>query len=161
MTTRSCRPSSSPPRPVWLTRRIKAPGPWVPDFNGLAPAASGTVGLPDLSIRPAADNFGVCFTGYVNAPADGDYTFYLHADSGALLRVHDMVVIDDASAPSGAEQSGLTHLRAGLHPIRLYYRHQTGTATLDFAWSGPGFSRRPFKAEDLSMGSRAVQAKPQ
>ena len=134
--------------------------PWLPDFNGLAQVSTGTVTFPDLSIRPAADNFGVCFTGYVSAPADGDYTFYLTADSGALLRIHDMVVIDDASAPSGGEHTGLVHLQAGLHPIRLYYRHQTGIATLDFAWSGPGFAPRPLKAGDLRVDRGPASAKP-
>jgi arylsulfatase A-like enzyme len=169
--------NDSAPRPydgdlVPAARAQTAPGlaystykgawPWVPDFNGLTPASTGTVTFPDLSVRPAADNFGASFTGYVNAPADGDYTFYLKADSGALLRIHDMVVIDDASVPSGGvEQSGLAHLKAGLHPIRLYYRHQTGTAALDFAWSGPGFARRPLKAGDLRVDSGTAPAKSQ
>jgi arylsulfatase A-like enzyme len=125
--------------------------PWVPDFNGLTPASIGRATFPDLSVRPSADNFGLFFTGCLNAPADGDYNFFLSDDSGALLRIHDMVVIDDASAPSGgAEQTGLVHLKAGLHPIRLYYRHTRGPANLHLEWSGPGFARRALKDGDLS-----------
>jgi len=132
----------------------KGEWPWVPDFNGLTPASKGTVTFPDLSIRPSADNFGIFFTGYVNAPVDGDYNFYLTDDSGALLRIHDMVVVDDASAPSGGvEQTGLAHLKAGLHPIRLYYRHGSGPSTLHLEWSNPTFARRELKAGDLCVNS--------
>jgi len=60
----------------------------------------------------------------------------------------------------GVEQTGVAHLQAGLHPIRLYYRHGTGTAKLDFAWSGPNFTRRALKAGDLRIDSASAHAKP-
>jgi hypothetical protein len=117
--------------------------PWVPDFETLKSVASGVEGRPDLSKRTRDDNVGMFFTGFLNAPRDGDYTFYLEADTGALLRIHDATVIDaDFGYVGGQEVSGGIRLRAGLHSFRLYYaRGSKGTPSLKFSWSGPGIAK--------------------
>jgi arylsulfatase A-like enzyme len=130
--------------------------PWLPDFAELHASTHGVVASPAALPRPAAPAYGLYFTGYLNAPADGNYTLYLASDSGALLRVHDMQVIDADSRPAGeAEKTGLMHLKAGLHPFRLYYRHTGGAEKLTFAWSGPNFARRPLQAGDLQTDQPA------
>ena len=115
---------------------------WVPEFRDLAPTANGTTTVPTVSVRPADDHFGLLFTGYVQIPAAGNYTFYLNSDTGADLFLHDGHVIADDADHSGAATSSAVNLTAGFHPFRLYYRHATGTRTLSLEWSGPGIGRQ-------------------
>lgn len=117
--------------------------PWVPDLETLKPAASGTAARPDLGKRTRDDNVGLLFRGYLRIPRDGDYTFYLEADTGALLRIHDATVIDaDFGYAGGQEVKGSIQLKAGLHPFRLYYARRTeGKPLLNLSWNGPGIGR--------------------
>ena len=149
------RPNSSAPRPYDQELVPAVPGvavvpgiewkayegsyPWVPDLEILPSAARGTAEHPDLGKRTRDNDIGMLFSGYLDVPQDGDYTFYLHADTGALLRIHDATVIDaDFGYIGGEEASGSIRLQAGLHPFRLYYARRTkGKPSLDLAWSGP------------------------
>jgi arylsulfatase A-like enzyme len=121
---------------------FKGTWPWVPEFGAMQPAHSGHAAGLDLSVRPSDDNFGIAFSGFIAVPADGEYTFYLRSDSGALLRLHEATVIDDDFNHSGAEISGRIRLEAGAHPFRLYYRHGSGPRLLKLAYSGPGLKRQ-------------------
>jgi hypothetical protein len=118
--------------------------PWVPDLEALAAAASGSASHPDLSCRRRENEIAVLFSGYIDAPKDGDYTFYLSADTGAFLRIHDAAAIDaDFNYKSGAELSGAVKLKAGLHPFHLYYaRSGRASPFLSFAWKGPGIPKQ-------------------
>ena len=98
---------------------------WVPDFEILNAAVSGTEARPDLSKR-MRNHMGMFFSGYLIVPRDGDYTFYLTTDTGAVFRIHDATVIDaDFGYTGGTEVSGSMRLRKGLHPFRLYYLRRT------------------------------------
>ena len=165
MVLQARRPNESAPRPYDNELVPAAPGvavakgvewkayegdyPWVPDLATLHPVASGVADRPDLSQRPRDNDIGMLFTGYLSVPQDGDYTFYLEADTGGLLRIHDATVIDaDFGYPGGKEVSGSIRLRAGLHPFRLYYaRRNKGTPSLELAWSGPQIAKTAIPAE--------------
>lgn len=112
--------------------------PWVPDVDMLSAASTGRVAGLDISIRPRETNYAVAYSGYINVPTDGDYTFYLRTDAGALFRIHDATVIDDDFTHTGNEVSANIRLKAGPHPFRLIYRHATGPTILDLKYSGPG-----------------------
>jgi hypothetical protein len=123
--------------------------PWVPDLETLSSVATGTTTQPDLQPRTRDNNIGMLFTGYLNIPKDGNYTFYLAADTGALLRIHDATVIDaDYGYTSGKERSSNIRLQAGLHPFRLYYgRRDQGKPMLNFSWSGQGITKETVPAD--------------
>lgn len=118
--------------------------PWVPDFEILNPVASGVANDPDLKKRTRDNDIGLFFTGYLNIPTNGDYTFYLEADSGAVLKIHDATVIDaDFGYVGGREMSGSVRLQEGLHRFRLYYaRRNSGTPSLKLSWSGPNIPKQ-------------------
>ena len=165
------RPNSSTPRPY--DRELVPASPavpvadgvewqafegdylWVPDFETLSAVAHGTEKSPDLTKLTRATDAGLFFTGYLDIPHDGDYTFYLRADTGALLRIHDATVIDaDFGYRPGSEVGGSIRLQAGLHPFRLYYRHQQKTTPLlKFYWSGPGIEKEVIPARAFKCGS--------
>ena len=144
-----------PPRPPTGTT---APGlcfasfngtwPWVPDFRELPPVAEGVASTPDLANRPGDDHFGMHYEGWLQVPSAGDYTFYLNADLGAHLWIHDSHLID-GDEMNGVELSAATKLAAGLHPIRIYYTHRSGSRSLSLDWSGPGIAREPIPASAL------------
>lgn len=125
--------------------------PWVPQFDTLTPTASGNALSLDLSVRPRDADVGLLFTGYIAAPADGEYTFTLTADTGALLRIHNATVIDaDFGHAPGAPVSGTIRLQAGRHPFRLAYaRRTTGAPAMSLHWTGPGIADQPVPATAL------------
>jgi arylsulfatase A-like enzyme len=122
--------------------------PWVPDFANLTSVAQGVATGIDLAVRTRDYNIGLLFTGYINVPDDGNYTFYLTADTRAFLRLHDASVIDaDFGYTGGTERSGTIKLAAGRHPIRLSYaRGSGGTPALTLKWSGPGIAKQSIPA---------------
>jgi len=118
--------------------------PWVPELSALTATSSGITNRPTIAVRPRDNDVGVLFTGYLNIPTDGAYTFYMTADTGAFLRIHDAILIDeDYGYTGGTELSSTIPLKAGMHPFRLYYaRRSSGVPTLTLAWSGPSISKQ-------------------
>ena len=141
--------------------------PWVPDFDALTPVRTGRAAGLDLSIRTRQEHPGMRFSGFLKAPADGAYTFYLTSDSGAHLWLHDAHVIGDVMQDDINSQplsgSGSIFLKTGLHPIRIFYRHGAGQSLsrLDLEYSGPGIPRQPVPMSAFCAADGAQsEAKP-
>ncbi len=129
--------------------------PWAPDFSGATPAASGETTGPDLSVRTRDNHIGLSFEGYIQIPAAGSYTFYLTSDTGAFVRLHEFQLIDaDFGYTGGSERSsGAVPLAAGLHPVRIHYRHAEAAGhTLTLQWEGPGIVKQPVPAANFRIG---------
>jgi arylsulfatase A-like enzyme len=120
--------------------------PWVPDFTELAPVVSGSATGIDLSVRTRDDNIGIVYSGYIAVPESGAYSFHLSSDSGALLRIHDAVIVDNDFTHDGTEKSGSINLRKGLHPIRISYAHTNGAHALDLQCSRALSAKQPVPA---------------
>ena len=118
--------------------------PYVAKLETLPSHLSGTLPLPEPSQLAKDDVTAVFFSGFIDAPADGNYTFSIAADTGALLRLHEATVLDaDFNYKGGAEASGSILLKAGKHPFSLDYVHGKGTAPmLNLMWSGPGIQKQ-------------------
>ncbi|MDB6122210.1 MAG: sulfatase [Pedosphaera sp.] len=116
--------------------------PWVPDVAMLTTASTGHVAGLDLTVRTRETNYAIEYTGFIRLQTDGDYTFYLNTDAGALLRLHDATVIDDDFTHTNGEVSAGIKLKAGLHPLRLIYRHISGTNLLSLKYSGPNIAKQ-------------------
>lgn len=123
---------------------------WVPETATLTPSTTGTALNPDLSKRTQDENFLLEFTGFISVPTDGSYNFEMTTDSavttnssGGMLWIHDANVIEDDFNHNGAPSTGTMRLAAGLHPIRILYKHATGTRDLVLRYSGSGISLRP------------------
>ena len=131
----------------WRTFTQKLP--WVAKLDDLKPASSGTRADLALNLPRSADS--VLFTGYIEAPADGEYTFHLTANTGALLRLHEATVVDaDFGHSDGSEVCGAIRLQAGRHPFRLYYHRGSAAApALKLQWSNATFSKQEVPASAL------------
>ena len=85
----------------------------------------------------AADNFHVCWSGYLRADYSEWYTFTALADDGVRLWIGDQLVIDNWDAASPGGELGEKTLEAGKwYGIRLEYFEGVGTADVMLQWSG-------------------------
>ncbi|MCU0748605.1 MAG: sulfatase-like hydrolase/transferase [Akkermansiaceae bacterium] len=119
--------------------------PWVPDWSTQTSVATGNVPTPNPSVRTRADHIGLHFSGYIQIPTEGTYTFHLTTDTGAFIRIHDAQLLDaDFGYTAGTEKpSGTIPLKAGYHPIRIDYRHATAaTHSFNLQWEGPGIAKQ-------------------
>ncbi len=62
-----------------------AEGEVLPDFSRLTAVKSGSVSNFDLGVIYRNDHVGLEFTGFLQVPRDGLYTFYLTSDDGSKL----------------------------------------------------------------------------
>lgn len=60
-------------------------GEVLPDFNQLEPVKTGVVSNFDLSVIPQSEHVGLEFTGCLQVPQTGLYTFFLTSDDGSRL----------------------------------------------------------------------------
>ncbi|HTI98436.1 MAG TPA: PA14 domain-containing protein [Dongiaceae bacterium] len=99
-------------------------------------------GSPDASI--SVDHFTVRWTGTVQPPLTGTYTFYTTTDDGVRLWVNDQLVIDSWVDQGPTEHSGSIALVAQQHyNIRMEYYENGGGAQASLSWS------TPLQAEDI------------
>lgn len=112
--------------------------PWLPEFRNLTPVNSGDTPNITTSVLSSNNDAGATFEAYISVPTTGTYTFQLAADSSCHLWLHDAHVIDNDYNFTATKSSNPVYLSAGLHPIRLYYHHRSGTAALALQYSGPG-----------------------
>jgi arylsulfatase A-like enzyme len=120
----------------------KGPWPWVPDFDAWKPVSTGKSAGLDTTHLPLGGEAGLRFTGFIEVPQEGDYTFFLRSDSGAQMWLHEAHLIDDDFNHNGGEVSASIRLAAGRHPLRLFYRHKPGNVCLLLKYSGPGLEKQ-------------------
>ena len=130
--------------------------PWIPNFDDLTPVATGKLenGI-DLSVLPtSAPESGLLFTGYLQIPTTGLWDFELQSDSGAFLRIHDVMVVDDDFNHDGSPATGKLLLEKGLHPFRIYYKNSKPTQpSLNLKWRGPNHELEEIPASALFTAS--------
>jgi|GEM_PF-38599 len=102
-------------------------GDWenLPDFSKLTPVKKGTV--PNFNYQSASDSstyFGIVYTGFLNIPEDGDYTFFISSDDGSRLLINKKEVVRNDGAHSMEEVSGKINLKKGTHPFTVEYFQQ-------------------------------------
>ncbi|MBD3346471.1 MAG: DUF5060 domain-containing protein [Chitinivibrionales bacterium] len=114
-------------------------GTWtmLPDFGTLTAANSGTMNSFDISSFISL-NYGVVFTGYVDVPQDGEYTFTTSSNDGTKLYIGDSLIVDNDGTHVSQEASGSIGLKTGKHAIIVEYFQAGGTQVLDVYYDGPG-----------------------
>ncbi len=118
---------------------------WLPNTEGLSIISNGkSVGLAPQITNKDAGNL-ITVEGFIKIPADGNYTFYLASKGKAFLRIHNAVLIDEdfGYTPKSDKQSTIK-LKAGLHPIKLYYqRSKQEKGNVNLEWSAASFTKQP------------------
>ncbi|HTL31276.1 MAG TPA: sulfatase-like hydrolase/transferase [Tepidisphaeraceae bacterium] len=122
--------------------------PWTPDFTMLKPISTTTAKA--ITAQQAQDRpYGLQFTGYLSIPTDGEYIFTATSDHGVHLWLHDAHVIDSDAGANKPIAAGV-RLKAGLHPIRVAYAHQSGAGNLSLRFAGPGLIEQNIPATALA-----------
>lgn len=126
-------------------------GKWdrLPDFTKLKPHREGAVpdNLIDIKLDDYKNEFGVVFTGRLNAPRTGSYRFYLTGDDGVRIKVDGKTVVEyDGIHPAGDIKEGSIQLQQGEHEFRYEYFQGGGEIFAFAAWKGANFDITPLSA---------------
>lgn len=129
-------------------------GKWqsLPDFDALKPFKTGTVTQFDISVSPKDEEFGMVFSGYVNIPKDGIYTFHTRSNDGSRIYIGDSLVVDLniwRTHFDPFDKYGSIALKAGLHPIRVEFFQDFGRKHLQIFYEGPGLPKQVIPASVL------------
>lgn len=100
------------------------------------------------------DTFSVRWTGLIDPPETGQYTFTLDVNQGARLWIGGELVIDawesGKTGDSSLLVSGTANLVAGVKtPILLAYYELTGNQRLQMTWTRPGGTTQAIPTEHL------------
>ena len=85
------------------------------------------------------DNFSVIWSGYIEAPATGTYTFFGTTDDGMQIHVAGVAVVDAFYYQAPTEHAGTIDLVAGQrYPIRIRNFQGGGQTEAHVSWQPPG-----------------------
>ena len=107
-------------------------GDWlqVPDFDRLMPVKQGTVGNFDTSVFSRVNDVGLQFTGYVDVPREGIYTFTTISDDGSLLFIDETPPMLEVTGTNAIPGPTLLTVRQSLRPDQDDFWAETeGTVT--------------------------------
>jgi len=100
------------------------------------------------------DYFSILWMGELEAPASGDYTFYMATDDGGRLRIGDMVLLERWQRQEAVETTVTLALEAGKrYPLRMEYFDSFGNARARLLWSGPELPKSIIPRERLYAAS--------
>lgn len=107
-------------------------GEWTgfPEIRKLKAKTGGVTNnllVTELAKRP--ENWGILYTGYLNAETENLYMFRLRSNNACRIYIDGKMVIDDKKQVKG-ESIGTTALKKGYHPIRIEFWQKTGDAQL-------------------------------
>jgi len=105
---------------------------------------------PDPSVE--ADNFAVRWTGEVEVPGSGSYTFYTQTDDGVRLWVNNELIIDNWAEGNTSDNGGIELTGNRRYDIKLEIYENGGGARGELYWSGPGFARKVIPSRNLWVG---------
>jgi hypothetical protein len=127
-------------------------GTWnyLPNFNSLSSVKKGTVTNFDITPRKRDTNIAFQYTGYINVPTDGAYTFYTSSDDGSQLYIgRELIVNNDGLHTTATEQSGTLGLKAGKHAMTVLYFNSTAPQSISVSYAGPGITKIVIPASAL------------
>ncbi len=124
----------------------------LPNYADLTPVRSGVTMEfdPEQLAGDRLNHYGIQYTGYIDIPATGIYTFYVHSDDGSKLYIGEEMVVDNDGSHSARTRKGLIALEQGRHPLRIDYFEDFLGETLQVSYEGPGVERQPVSFEQLT-----------
>ncbi|MEU5092947.1 PA14 domain-containing protein [Streptomyces sp. NPDC021356] len=113
--------------------------------TGVQPSLNVKDLLPALrSCAGSTLNVAVHWTGTLDVPTGGSYTFYIKGDNGFRMSLDGASVIDHWTTDWDVQtQSKPVTLTAGSHRLSFDYNQGNGGAYIQTEWSGPGIGRQP------------------
>ena len=100
-------------------------------------AGRGMLSEPSLGKAQQEDHYGFIYTGVIQVPEDGIYTFSVKSDDGSMLYIDDEMVVDNDGSHSAVAAVGKIPLKKGFHTYRLLYWEDYEGQELSWAWKIP------------------------
>ncbi|MCP4261358.1 MAG: hypothetical protein GY774_28235 [Planctomycetes bacterium] len=105
------------------------------------------------------DNFKVRWTGEVEIPSTGTWTFHTLTDDGVRLWVNDELVLENWTDHGSTPDSGEINLQGGQrYPIVLEWYENGGGALCHLSWEGPTMPRQIIPSGYLWVGGERPNA---
>jgi hexosaminidase len=114
----------------------------VKELAGASDLRTGIMQDIELPADRADDYFGMSYSGFIQAPETGVYTFYLTSDDGSQLFLNDISLILNDGVHSQRAMKAQVALEQGLHPVTIYFFEASGGEFFQVDFSGPGFTKR-------------------
>ena len=96
------------------------------------------------------DNLVAQFSGYVEVPRDGTFTFFTTSDDGSMLFIGDSLIVNNDGDHGMIEKGDTILLKAGKHLIKVNYYQGGGDGGIFVSWSGPGVNKETIPASAFS-----------
>ena len=96
--------------------------------------SAGVMAAPSIAAAPDEDHFGYVFTGYLDIPEEGIWSFALNSDDGSVLDIDGVRVVENDGSHSAMTAFGRLPLKPGLHPYRIIYLEDCEGQTFTWSW---------------------------
>lgn len=115
----------------------------LPMFEALVPLKTIVVSDIDAyTARDTADAYALRFSGYLDIPGSGIYTFFIRSDDGGRILIDDREVAINDGLHEITEKSGQAALVKGLHRIVVQFFDYGGEEGLEIWVEGPGVEKQ-------------------
>ena len=99
---------------------------------------SGVAKTIDVGLRGGDVGFSLLFSGHIEVPKDGIYTFAMTSDDGGYLSVAGQEIVSNRhSLHWGIQKQAFVALKAGRHPIEVAWFNMYGLCELKALYSSP------------------------
>lgn len=96
------------------------------------------------------DNFSIVYSGFINVPITGDYTFIVQVDDNIHLTIGDQTLFNHQAGGNNTLTSMPISLNQGqLYPILLEFEEQVFDGQVRLSWVGPGIAQEIVPAESF------------
>jgi hexosaminidase len=113
----------------------------VATLDSLAAAETLEIEKFEFPAVPLPEEFGLIFTGYLQVPETGLYTFTVASNDDSRLFIGENLVVDNDGPHGVLERTGQVALAAGWHPVKLAYFQAGGSKELFVTYQGPGIEK--------------------
>ena len=136
-------------------------GSWslLPLFNSLTPIKSGTATNFDISFANKTSGYGFNFTGFINIPVDGIYTFFTNSDDGSNLLIDNILTVSNDGLHGARELSGTIGLKAGYHAITGLYFQAGGGQVFTVSYQSATIAKQPIPSSELFRTNNTTVAR--
>ncbi len=110
--------------------------------EGRKKVSSGETDTLEIKMPVRNSGFAVRFSGAIEIPTEGEYTFWLTSDDGSVLDIDGKRIVDVDGEHPPVEKSGKVRLTKGPHTLDLRFSQGGGGWEFKARWAGPGFERQ-------------------
>lgn len=120
-------------------------GVWdsIPNFSELTPIETGLAPNIDSTGITINGSYGTLFSGYIDIPFNGTFTYHLISDNQSRLIIDGVKVVDNDGTHGTEEVSGSICLKKGFHEFRVEYVGMSSSSPLSVTYEDYESIKKP------------------